>query len=344
MKASKSPDRQSEKMEKESMKRYQAETVDESQPGQSRAGAPGPAARGSWLWPLLAVLLLACFPLQALAGAAVRVTAEPGISVWLDHTALGETTAAERGLQVPEVAAGEHTFRFSRNGYRTTVQRVSLKDGESLEIRLRLAPDELVVHSLERSIEADLQRQAPVVRLRSMPLAGRILLDGRDLGSGDLLVRNLGAGSHTVVFSHQGKELQKTFSTRGDDGLMLVGDFNQGKVLEQSSSALEGTGAETITLRSARGRKPAVFPHRLHQEMYDCGECHHGRDANGRRLSYAEGMPIQRCSNCHNASLMTKIELRDMKHVGHALCKGCHQREAQSGSAGPIDKCSGCHQ
>lgn len=93
-------------------------------------------------------------------------------------------------------------------------------------------------------------------------------------------------------------------------------------------------GPEEITMKTAEEKKPAVFPHRKHQDMMGCLECHHARDKD--RI-----MVIDRCGACHN-STMDNNQINSLKKVGHLKCLGCHKKASEEGRISKIT-CSGCH-
>ena len=75
--------------------------------------------------------------------------------------------------------------------------------------------------------------------------------------------------------------------------------------------AEEDKGPETITLQTEAAKKPAVFPHRAHQDRgIECDKCH-------KSENFAKGAWT--------------------KDAGHALCKDCHKE-----NGGPT-KCGTCH-
>jgi hypothetical protein len=66
-------------------------------------------------------------------------------------------------------------------------------------------------------------------------------------------------------------------------------------------------------------------------------------DSEGKQIPYTEGMIIQHCVTCHNPKMKNK-KLNSLMLAAHTRCKGCHKKVvAESGTAGPIAKCSGCH-
>ncbi|MCB2183061.1 MAG: cytochrome c family protein [Desulfobulbaceae bacterium] len=91
------------------------------------------------------------------------------------------------------------------------------------------------------------------------------------------------------------------------------------------------------TVDAASKPKPAVFPHKKHQDTIKCAECHHGA-ADGKQVAYTEGMAIAKCESCHNKAAGLDKKISTFKNAAHAKCKGCHKAEKK----GPT-KCSGCH-
>jgi hypothetical protein len=66
-------------------------------------------------------------------------------------------------------------------------------------------------------------------------------------------------------------------------------------------------------------------------------------DDEGKQTGYTEGMVIQHCATCHNPAMENK-KLNSLTRAAHARCKRCHKKVVEeSGTAGPIGKCSGCH-
>jgi predicted CXXCH cytochrome family protein len=91
-------------------------------------------------------------------------------------------------------------------------------------------------------------------------------------------------------------------------------------------------GPESIVLQ-ARYNKPALFPHRAHQDWYGCTACHHVKD---------QVMTIDKCEGCHNDA-MGNPQLDSLRKAGHVLCRGCHGREREKGRTSAPSGCSGCH-
>lgn len=102
-------------------------------------------------------------------------------------------------------------------------------------------------------------------------------------------------------------------------------------------------GPTDMVLKTAKAKKPAVFPHSLHQGVLACADCHHGKDAAGAQKPYEEGQEIGKCESCHNNDMPNK-KLNNFKNVGHENCKSCHSDMAKAGQKTGPTKCNGCHQ
>ena len=104
-------------------------------------------------------------------------------------------------------------------------------------------------------------------------------------------------------------------------------------VIAGSAVAVEvSIGPADITLQTEAARKPAIFPHRDHQEMFACTACHHAKD---------EVMTIDKCAGCHTKEI-SNADVNSYKKAAHKLCKNCHKEVNKAGKEAPI-KCSGCH-
>jgi len=83
-----------------------------------------------------------------------------------------------------------------------------------------------------------------------------------------------------------------------------------------ANNALAGDkGPETMVLKTAKARKPVLFPHRSHQKRLECKTCHE-----------SAGFP--------------KAVYQWTKKLGHGLCRKCHKKHKADGAP---TKCSACH-
>jgi len=101
-------------------------------------------------------------------------------------------------------------------------------------------------------------------------------------------------------------------------------------------------GPAELTLQStvdpATSPKPAKFPHGAHQARLECKTCHHSKDGDGKRLSYAEGQKIEKCETCHNSKAGMPEKINTFKGAAHALCQDCHRKNKPE-----LVKCDVCH-
>ena len=92
------------------------------------------------------------------------------------------------------------------------------------------------------------------------------------------------------------------------------------------------------TLDPEKPPKPAVFPHGAHQARLGCKTCHHGKTAEGKRLSYVAGQKIEKCETCHNSKAGMPEKWGSFKNVAHALCQSCHRKNRPE-----LTECKVCH-
>ena len=109
-------------------------------------------------------------------------------------------------------------------------------------------------------------------------------------------------------------------------------------------------GPADITIEGdAKKPKPAVFPHKAHQDKLSCGDCHHGMDADGKQVPYTDGQEIGKCVDCHNTEKLAgktkgKLKLDTFKGAAHGNCLECHKAIAKKDeSKKALKKCSTCH-
>jgi len=111
-------------------------------------------------------------------------------------------------------------------------------------------------------------------------------------------------------------------------------------VMGQSNGVDKGAQELVLqsTIDSAKPEKPAFFPHAAHQARLECKTCHHGKSAEGKRLSFVEGQKIEKCESCHNSKAGMPDKLASFKNAAHNLCQGCHRKNNPD-----LVKCAVCH-
>ncbi|HHD64461.1 MAG TPA: class III cytochrome c [Desulfobulbaceae bacterium] len=111
------------------------------------------------------------------------------------------------------------------------------------------------------------------------------------------------------------------------------------------ATAAVDKGPAEITL-NPDGKKPALFPHAKHQEKIKCGECHHGKDAAGKKVAYVEGQKNEKCVTCHTGDMLKgKVKGKTaIQRAGHGNCLACHKDMAKKDAKlKKIKKCTTCH-
>lgn len=85
-------------------------------------------------------------------------------------------------------------------------------------------------------------------------------------------------------------------------------------------------------------RPLVMFPHMLHEDQIDCGQCHHDYDASGENIGGDGG----RCAECHTQKAGSNpIPLMDAFHL---QCKRCHAIEINTSDNKDIPQmCGQCH-
>ena len=106
-------------------------------------------------------------------------------------------------------------------------------------------------------------------------------------------------------------------------------------------------GPETITFAVENPTKPViVFNHKLHQGLSECGECHHGEDADGALVAYVDGQAIPKCIKCHRHEVEEGKSATQSVYAKklHKNCKDCHKAaNKKSGTKSAPTSCTKCH-
>ncbi len=104
-----------------------------------------------------------------------------------------------------------------------------------------------------------------------------------------------------------------------------------------SNTVAADKGPADMVLKTAKGKKPSIFPHAKHQASIDCAECHHTMTADGKQGPYDAGN-IGKCESCHDGKKIKNKKVKNYMKAAHANCKTCHKKQKK----GPT-KCNGCH-
>ena len=112
-----------------------------------------------------------------------------------------------------------------------------------------------------------------------------------------------------------------------------------------------GPAEITIVGTKSKKPKPAIFPHKMHQDAFKCMECHHGMGEDGKQADYVADQKIEKCESCHNPEKLAgktkgKLKLDTIKGAGHGKCVACHkamEKEKPELKEKKISKCTVCH-
>ena len=240
---------------------------------------------------LLCSLLVASLflPQVMLAGSVLHVSTDPGVSIWLNEELIGKTSKEEKWLVIKDLVPGEYNLRAARQGYEVIETQVTIiEDHQAFEWRISFVKPVMKIEKAVKRIDSVMIESKPVgkVILRSIPLNAEVFYNGKSIGSSDREITFAPRGEHSVKFVYQGRELSDKFTLHTDETFELTADFSTGKISKESLSIKSERGPAVIKLQTARAKKPALFPHLKHQEMWDCEVCHHGMDAEGKQTMF----------------------------------------------------------
>lgn len=291
----------------------------------------------------LVVILILCSAGQVMAGGEIIVAAESGIVIWLDEQLKGQVAKGEESLVLRDVDAGAHILKASKSGYDPVSVDLNVEENRAVRVAVSMASPALVSKSITAIKEITLVKESATLVARSIPPGATVFLNGKKMGESDLLFNYVKPGKYNVRFDLDEKSFEEDVVLHVNEERLIKADFSTMKISGQEITSDDGGGEAVMVLQTARARKPAVFSHRKHQEMFDCGECHHARNDAYEQLPYVDGMKIQKCVTCHNSSMPNK-KFNHFKLAAHARCKGCHKaKAADAQKTGPIIRCGGCH-
>lgn len=87
-------------------------------------------------------------------------------------------------------------------------------------------------------------------------------------------------------------------------------------------------------------RPPVTFPHEVHMDTLECGNCHHEYDQEEGKLVPVDD-PDKVCSDCHGAK--KEGNQPALREAYHLQCIGCHRAmDKKDEATGPVT-CGECH-
>ncbi len=202
---------------------------------------------------LLALLLLGLLiPAAALAQSGdIQITSEPRVRIFIDDEFMGVTNETDNGLFVEGLSPGPHILEAIKSGHPPFVQEVSVPDGSVMEVKLDF-----------RGPEQKEPRPAPLAQpprtdvatfiLSSEPLGAKVYINGQYKGDADIVVENVSAGRHRILFQQGKRRVSGTYSLRPGETMKLRASFKRQEILDITE--------QKKTLPTARDRSnvPAV--------------------------------------------------------------------------------------
>lgn len=274
----------------------------------------------------------------------IQITTEPGVKIWLNEAFYGDTNFFENGLFINNVPVGTNSIKAVKFGFQSLVEQIEVIEGQTTELVVVLSAisNESQQHGTKKTTYLFKKNDAPAILLQSIPLHAEVFIDEVRLGETDMEYQAAQVGKHNLRFVYKKLELSTSISLEEGDSISVLADFKENNVKIVNRNLTSEKGPALIKLQEKKKKSPVSFPHLRHQEMFTCNQCHHSVNANMEKTPYIKGQEIKKCASCHN--LYTNYsELTSFKQAAHALCKTCHRNMANSGKAGPIDKCVGCH-
>lgn len=183
---------------------------------------------------IFGIAFLIIFPSFVHAAGDLQITAEPGVRIWLDDQFKGKTTADDMGMFIEKLQSGTHEVKAAKEGFKPIIQKITIKDGQTLEIKLKFTIPSMEVRDLSPEQNGTLIREVGNLILRCAPLHAEVFLDGKSLGIGDKSISDLPAGRHDVKFVYGGKTLSGSFNLNPGETLKLKGHFREGRIINEA--------------------------------------------------------------------------------------------------------------
>ena len=205
-----------------------------------RCGTPI-AFQGSGVQPdrnrkILFIALGAAFALVVLVvgwhlwGVSVTIiTNQPGVQVFIDDKMVSSSSDGGQRITISHVLRGQRTLRVKRDGFEDAVST------------LRLGPGDF-----SKTVEVNLRPYLYSLTVTSTPSACKVLVDGKEAGStdtsGQLTLKNIAQGSHTLTVQHAGYQdwtqnisLTSSQTVKADLALAIGGSWQGSYAVSQSS-------------------------------------------------------------------------------------------------------------
>jgi hypothetical protein len=180
----------------------------------------------------------------------IEVKGEPDLSVYLNSTFKGETTAELNGMIIENVRPGKNLIKIVKEGYTPFEETITVKPGEVLAYKVKPFTKHVVLVSEEGNTE-ETSKQATLktgkLVIQSVPIEIKITIpdiDGIDKSAktkDKWLAEEIPTGNYDITFTYNQKIVTKTVTIVGDETTsvfvnMLSGDFKSTNSLEEKKA------------------------------------------------------------------------------------------------------------
>ena len=213
-------------------------------------------------WLLLTLLLLST--VAAEGWGYIQIDAMPEVEVFINDELTGVTGLEVQGLVISDVAAGEHTLRFEKEGFYPLKATLSVKDGRVTHYVLQpLIPNVRIYQDGDNS-SGTLHATTSKLVLQTLPIQAVIQISavtGEPSKTKDLwIVEELAAGSYTLSVSALGRTASTTITVAGNEYIRVFANLlNEPASIEvavsQTSSVPRITEVQPSPVKSQNQRQ-----------------------------------------------------------------------------------------
>jgi hypothetical protein len=198
---------------------------------------------------LLLIALLFSIPFFGQT-AYIEVKGEPDLTVYLNSSFKGKTTAELNGMIIENVNPGKNLIKIVKEGYTPFEETITVKPGEVLAYKVKPFTKH-VVHVSEEGNTEETSKQATLktgkLVIQSVPIEIKITIPGIDgidksaKTKDKWLAEQIPTGMYEITFTYNQKEITKTVKIFGDETTsvfvnMLSGDLKVSNSMDERNA------------------------------------------------------------------------------------------------------------
>ena len=189
-------------------------------------------------------------PAPAAAQGDLQVICSPGVSVFIDGSFMGITTASAQGLFLERLATGGHTLTVKKEGFRDQTRHIDISSDLLLVVRFEFVQQREEVTRINQDEAGQLVREVGELILRAVPPRpeAEVFINGVHKGSGDIRVSGVPAGSLLVTWKRPGVTVEHRVVLKGGDTITLKADFRTSEVVNITAIDRASQAEETKRL------------------------------------------------------------------------------------------------